>query len=124
MDVFAGLPVEEDGDFIVNEKDHFICLTCEGVRKAEAFFHIENLSAPDQAEKQHTLLMALQANYLQKRNKDYVVKNVEATLKKLKELGIPVLAQDTGETFGRTITYYPETGELKVRAVGKSEKTI
>ena len=51
-------------------------------------------------------------------------KNVEATLKKLKELGIPVLAQDTGETFGRTIIYYPETGELKVRAVGKSEKTI
>lgn len=80
MDVFAGLPVEEDGDFIVNEKDHFICLTCEGVRKAEAFFHIENLSAPDQAEKQHTLLMALQANYLQKRNKDYVVKNGEVLI--------------------------------------------
>ena len=51
-------------------------------------------------------------------------KNVEATLKKLKELGIPVLAQDPGETFGRTIIYYPETGELKVRTVGKSEKTI
>ena len=51
-------------------------------------------------------------------------KNVDATLRKLEALNIPVLAQDTGETYGRTIIYYPETGELKVRAVGKSEKMI
>lgn len=51
-------------------------------------------------------------------------KNVEATLKILGELNIPVLAQDTGENYGRTIVYYPETGELIVRAVGKNEKAI
>lgn len=51
-------------------------------------------------------------------------KNVEATLKILGELNIPVLAQDTGEKYGRTIVYYPETGELIVRAVGKNEKAI
>lgn len=51
-------------------------------------------------------------------------KNVEATVKKLKELNIPILAQDTGETFGRTIIYYPETGDLRIRSVGREEKTI
>lgn len=51
-------------------------------------------------------------------------RNVEATVKKLGELGIPIVAQDTGETYGRTIIFYPETGALTVRSVGKPEKTI
>lgn len=47
-------------------------------------------------------------------------RNVEAVKKKLAQLGIPIIAQDTGKNFGRTIEFYPETGELLVRAVGKS----
>ncbi len=47
-------------------------------------------------------------------------RNVEAVKKKLAQLGIPIIAQDTGKSFGRTIEFYPETGELLVRAVGKS----
>ena len=47
-------------------------------------------------------------------------RNVEAVKKKLAQLGIPIIAQDTGQSFGRTIEFYPETGELLVRAVGKS----
>jgi chemotaxis protein CheD len=47
-------------------------------------------------------------------------RNVEAVKKKLAELSIPIMAQDTGQSFGRTIEFYPETGELLVRAVGKS----
>ena len=47
-------------------------------------------------------------------------RNVEAVKKKLAQLGIPVIAQDTGKNFGRTIEFYPETGELLIRAVGKS----
>lgn len=51
-------------------------------------------------------------------------KNVEASKKKLKELGIPILAEDTGDSFGRTVIFYPETGDFIIRAVGKPERTI
>lgn len=51
-------------------------------------------------------------------------RNVQATIAKLKELNIKILAQDTGENFGRTVTFFPETGEFHIRAVGKSQKII
>ena len=51
-------------------------------------------------------------------------RNVEAVKKKLKELGIPILAEDTGLNFGRTVIFYPETGDYIIKAVGKPEKTI
>ncbi len=51
-------------------------------------------------------------------------RNAEASVKKLKELGIPLLARDTGLNYGRTVIFYPETGDYIIRAVGKSEKTI
>lgn len=51
-------------------------------------------------------------------------RNVEASKKKLRELGIPLKAQDTGLNYGRTIIFYPETGKLIIRSAGKPEKTI
>ncbi|RKM62444.1 chemotaxis protein CheD [Butyrivibrio sp. CB08] len=51
-------------------------------------------------------------------------RNVQATLKKLKEMNIPVLAQDTGDSYGRTVIFYPENGNFVIRAVGKPEKVI
>ena len=51
-------------------------------------------------------------------------RNVEATKRKLAQLGIPILAEDTGLTYGRTIEFYPENGSLVVKAVGKAVKTI
>ncbi len=51
-------------------------------------------------------------------------RNVQATLKKLKEMNIPVLAQDTGDSYGRTVIFYPENGNFVIRAVGRPEKTI
>lgn len=51
-------------------------------------------------------------------------RNVEAAKKKLSALGIPILAEDTGESYGRTIEFYPETGALLIKAVGKPGKTI
>ncbi len=51
-------------------------------------------------------------------------RNVQATIAKLNELNIKLLAQDTGENFGRTVTFYPENGEFHIRAVGKSQKII
>ena len=51
-------------------------------------------------------------------------RNVEAVIAKLKELNIPLLAQDTGENYGRTVIFHPETGEYVIRAIGKEPKSI
>lgn len=51
-------------------------------------------------------------------------RNVEASKRKLAQLGIPILAEDTGATYGRTIEFYPENGNLIVKAVGKPVKAI
>jgi len=47
-------------------------------------------------------------------------RNVEAVKEKLAGLRIPIVAEDTGNSYGRTIEFYPETGELLIKAVGKS----
>ncbi len=51
-------------------------------------------------------------------------KNVEATKLQLKELNIPIIAEDTGANYGRTIEFYADTGELLIKSVGKSLKYI
>ena len=51
-------------------------------------------------------------------------RNVEATKKKLASLGIRLIAEDTGESYGRTIEFYPETGELLIKRVGKEPKVL
>ncbi len=51
-------------------------------------------------------------------------RNVEAVTRILKEMRIPILAQDTGENFGRTVEFFPETGDFVIKAVGKQVKTI
>lgn len=51
-------------------------------------------------------------------------RNVEATKYKLRSLGIMILAEDTGANYGRTIEFYPETGMLHIRSVGKDSKIL
>lgn len=51
-------------------------------------------------------------------------RNAEAVRVKLKQMNIPILAQDTGLNYGRTVIFYPETGAFHIRAVGKPEKII
>lgn len=51
-------------------------------------------------------------------------RNVEAVKQKLKELGIRILAEDTGLNYGRTVEFYPETGDFVIKAVGRSVRTI
>lgn len=51
-------------------------------------------------------------------------RNVEASKKKLKELGILLKAEDTGLNFGRTVIFYPENGNLVIRSAGKPERII
>lgn len=51
-------------------------------------------------------------------------RNVAATKKKLQEMKIPLVAQDTGSNYGRTVVFFPETGDFHIRSVGKPEKII
>ena len=64
-----------DGDFIRDEKDKTISLTERGVRKAEQFFGVENLTDPENQELYHHILGALRAHKMMKRDVDYVVKD-------------------------------------------------
>ncbi len=72
--------VEEDGDFIVNEKDKVVNLTAEGVKKVEKFFHIDNLADPENTEIQHNIILALRAHNLMFRDQDYVVKDEQVLI--------------------------------------------
>ena len=67
--------IEEEGDFVVNEKDKNVSLTEEGVHKVEKFFNIENFSDPENLEIQHNIILALRAHNLMFKDKDYVVKD-------------------------------------------------
>jgi len=51
-------------------------------------------------------------------------RNAEASRDKLKQLNITLLAQDTGLNYGRTVVFYPETGNYVIKAVGKEESVI
>ncbi len=75
MDIILGIEQEEDGDFVVNEKDKIVNLTAEGVSKVERFFQIENLADPENLEIQHNVILALRAHHLMFRDQDYVVKD-------------------------------------------------
>ena len=75
MDAIMGVVQEENGDFIVNEKDKVINLTEAGVKKVEEFFHIDNFADPENLEIQHNIILALRAHNLMFRDQDYVVKD-------------------------------------------------
>lgn len=51
-------------------------------------------------------------------------RNVESCKKVLKELQIPIVAEDTGLNYGRTVTFNPETLEYEIKSVGKPLKVI
>lgn len=51
-------------------------------------------------------------------------RNVEAVKKVLKEQNIKLLAQDTGENFGRTVVLDTADGSYLIKAVGKPVKVI
>ena len=80
IDAIMGVDIEEDGDFLVNEKDKQVMLTAEGVKKVEEFFHIKNLANPKNLEIQHNVILALRAHNLMFKDKDYVVKDGEVLI--------------------------------------------
>ncbi|MBP5472546.1 MAG: DEAD/DEAH box helicase, partial [Lachnospiraceae bacterium] len=56
MDAIMGITQEETGDFVVNEKDKIVNLTEQGTARVEQFFHIENLSDPENTEINHNII--------------------------------------------------------------------
>ena len=75
FDAIMGTEIQEDGDYLVNEKDKYVVLTAQGVKEVEQFFHIQNLADPENLEIQHTIILALRAHALMHRDQDYVVKD-------------------------------------------------
>lgn len=51
-------------------------------------------------------------------------RNVESCKDQLKRLSIPVIAEDTGGSFGRTIEFYPDNGILVLRTVQQGVKEL
>ena len=70
----------EDYDYIVNEKQKTCTLTKRGVKKAEQYFAVENLTAPDNITIQHHINQAIKAHGIMKRDIDYVVREGEVII--------------------------------------------
>jgi len=67
--------IEEEGDYVVDEKTKNATLAADGVRRVEEFFQIENLADPENMEIQHHMNLALKALKLMHKDKDYVIKD-------------------------------------------------
>ena len=80
IDAIMGTEIEEDGDYLVNEKDKYVVFTAQGVKEIEHFFHIKNLADPDNLDIQHTMLQSLKAHALMHKDQDYVVKDDEVLI--------------------------------------------
>jgi preprotein translocase subunit SecA len=68
---------DEDADYIVDEKARTAMLTAQGISKAEEFFHLENLSDPENTTLSHHINQAIKAHGVMKRDIDYVIKDGE-----------------------------------------------
>ncbi len=69
-----------DGDYIVDEKHKTATLTASGTKKAEAFFHIDNLADAENITLAHHINQAIKARGVMKRDVDYVVKDGEVII--------------------------------------------
>ena len=69
--------VNIDADYIVDEKAKTATLTARGVKKAEEFFGLENLSDPENSTIAHHINQAIKAHGVMKRDVDYVLKDGE-----------------------------------------------
>ncbi len=67
-------------DYIVNEKLKTCSLTRQGVKKAEEFFHLENLTDSENILIQHRMNQAIRAWGIMHRDQDYVVKDGEVII--------------------------------------------
>lgn len=71
------LAAQKDWDYIINRKDKTVELTDSGARKAEKFFHIDNIAELEHADLNHHIQQALKAHKLFKLDEDYIVKETD-----------------------------------------------
>ena len=69
-----------DADYVVDEKSKSVTLTARGIKKAEEFFHLDNLSDPENSTIAHHINQAIKAHGIMKRDVDYVVKDGEVVI--------------------------------------------
>lgn len=78
-DYFVKTLIEEE-DYTIDEKANAAMLTEQGIEKAEKAFKIENYADAENMQLQHYVTQALKANYVMKRDKDYMVKDGEVII--------------------------------------------
>ena len=70
----------KDADYIVDEKAKTATLTPSGVKKAEEYFHVDNLTDAENIGLQHYVTQAIKARGVMTRDVDYVVKDGEVII--------------------------------------------
>ena len=71
---------QADGDYVVDEKHKTCTLTAAGIKKAEAYFKVENLAAAENMTLAHHIDQAIKAYGVMQKDIDYVVKNGEVII--------------------------------------------
>ncbi len=74
------LAANRDWDYIINRKDKTVELTDSGARKAEKFFHIDNIAEIEHADLNHHIQQALKAHKIFKLDEDYIVQDGEVVI--------------------------------------------
>ncbi|MBO5479706.1 MAG: preprotein translocase subunit SecA [Clostridia bacterium] len=74
------LAASKDWDYIINRKEKTVELTDSGARKAERFFHIDNIAEIQHADLNHHIQQALKAHKLFKLDEDYIVSEGEVVI--------------------------------------------
>ena len=72
--------LKKDDDVEIDIKTKQINLTDKGIRKAESFYHIDNLSDIENIELSHYINNALRANFIMHRDENYIVKDGEVII--------------------------------------------
>ena len=78
-DYFVKTLVLEE-DYTIDEKASAVILSDSGIDKSEKFFHIENYADAENMGVQHHVVQALKANYIMRKDKDYMEKNGEVII--------------------------------------------
>ncbi|GMQ60162.1 preprotein translocase subunit SecA [Vallitalea sediminicola] len=77
MSALLNEEIQEEGDYVVDEKAKSVSLTADGLKKVEQFFQVDNLADPENMEIQHHVILALKAHNTMFKDKDYVIKEEE-----------------------------------------------
>lgn len=77
---FFAKGLDAEGHYTVDEKTNSVILTQEGIKKAEEYFSLDNYADANNMQIQHHVVQSLKANYMMKKDKDYMVKDNEVLI--------------------------------------------